>query len=168
MTEASQTEAPPCKFWSAGKSFGSLLLAILVIVLAFWRPWYSRENAARIDELRNNVPELAETSIAEYLKENPARRDDAIFHNAVPVEYRAFDNAVFYAAIAGGIWLPLMLALLIYRTAKSDRARGRQLYTLVCPYCSHVIAENVLSLGQTMTCPNCRAIVQAKDKRWLR
>ena len=159
------TDAPPRKFVTAGKLS---LLAVIVIVLAFWRPWYSRENAARISELRGSVPELEGTSIADYLKENPARRDDPVFHNAVPVEHRALDNAVVYAAIASGVWLVLMLFRLIYRTARADRARGQQLYTLVCPYCSHVVAENVLSLGQTMTCPNCRAVVHAKDKRWVR
>jgi hypothetical protein len=166
MSESTESpQSPPHKFWTARKIS---LLAVMVIVLAFWRPWYSRATVARIDELRSNVPELSGTSIADYLKENPARQNDAIFRNEVPVEYRTFDNVAFWAAIAGGVWLVLMFFRMIFRTAKSDRARGRQLYTLVCPYCSHVIAENVLSLGQTMTCPNCRAIVQAKDKRWLR
>lgn len=159
------TESPPRRFWTAAKFS---LLAVVVIVLAFWRPWYSRNTAARIDELRSNLPELAGRSIEDYLKENPSRRNDAIFRNDVPVEYRAFDNAISYAAIAGGVWLVLMFFRLIYRTARSDRIRGQQLYTLNCPYCSHVVAENVRSLGQTMTCPNCRAIVHAKDMRWQR
>jgi hypothetical protein len=159
------TDAPRRKFWSAGKLS---LLALLVIVLAFWRPWYSHETRVRFDELRSNVPELSGTSIEAFLTENPSRRNDPIFRNEVPSEYRTLDNAMFYAAIAGCVWLVLVFFRMIFRTALADHARGEQHYTLTCPYCSHVIADNVRSLGQTMTCSNCKAVVHAKDMRWQR
>jgi hypothetical protein len=32
---------------------------------------------------------------------------------------------------------------------------------VACKYCSHVICENVVMRGQTLTCPNCHAKVTA-------
>jgi hypothetical protein len=162
MTE---TETPRPRSSSGRFMMASSALAVLMIVLYFWRPWYTRENAARLSELRNNVVELQGTSIAQFLQENPTRKEDAVFVNP-PTEYWALDATMSYAAIASAVWLPLMLAVLIYRTMQADRARGKKLYDLNCPFCSHVIAKNVRSLGQTMTCPNCHAVVHARDMRW--
>jgi hypothetical protein len=144
---------------------GSSALAVILIVLAIVKPWYSRENAAVLGEVRSNVPELSGTSIADFLKEHPERKDDAIFQKK-PVEYWAVDMLMWYAALASALWLPLLLTVLIYRTWQGDRERGRQLYDLKCPYCSHVIATGVRLLGQTMTCPNCHSVVHTRDMRW--
>jgi uncharacterized paraquat-inducible protein A len=75
----------------------------------------------------------------------------------------------FSAAI--GIWIVVSVILVSVVAAihsrfqpQKETQRLPERGPLVCPYCDHVIADDVAYAGQRSHCPNCHASVRAPHK----
>jgi hypothetical protein len=148
------------------------VMAFLAIVLAIWKPWYSRADADRMAHLR----ELAATqgkSIGEFLKENPNFKNHPAYAN-LPVRYAFLDTVFWYAAIGGVIWLFLLLIGLFMAADKTGYiapavqttgdapVAGPRSLALVCSYCNGTIVTE-LTPGQPINCPHCGAALHVPN-----
>jgi hypothetical protein len=171
----------PAKF-PGGVGFAVLSLfgiPAIAIGLFLWKPWYSREQAARISELRSNVAELKGVSIAAFLKAHPERRNEIPFFVNPPVEYYWLDQFAMYAAGTSCCVWPVFWMLLMGSMARTPTVNAMQtsteetgnatqtpavVYTLTCGYCGQSFVTNGLAPGQAVNCPHCAGIVQVPGR----
>jgi uncharacterized Zn-finger protein len=179
-----ETSNPP--IWLVVLLAGISAVAICRIFLPDWHPWYSSHNAARLDQLRKDIPGLKDKSIAQYLEENPSEKTQPFFHE-LPVEYPALERFAARFAVVSSLCLVLMVPFVTYGTLQFDKARAKRtpsesieipdaafvaspvigipvadnLTCVNCAYCGRALAANDFVPGQGMSCPYCGADFRA-------
>lgn len=95
------------------------------LFLADWRPWYTSEEKARLEQLRNEIEGLKGKSIAQYLNDNPAEKTQPFFYKP-PVEYWTLDRFMARCAVVSSLWLVAMVPVGFYGALQFDKARAER------------------------------------------
>jgi DNA-directed RNA polymerase subunit RPC12/RpoP len=164
-------------FGSKRTAYIVLLVSFLVTWISMSKPWYSRDDAKRLDDLRKMVGIRGTKSITQYLKENPGSRDINAFAHA-PHEHETLDKLSLVAAIVRLIGLVLGMFGLVDKPGVPQPAplsvdvepqiaepvieTTPASYKVVCAYCGGTIVTE-LTPGQPISCPHCGAALKTPN-----
>jgi hypothetical protein len=148
------------------------IIAFIAIGLWLTAPWYQPADREKLEHLRATFSVRRTESIEQFLSENS---EYSRFFIDRPAEHPTLDRFSELAGAIGILWLAFVGIVLLSKLDKANAAKREQERKrlaaieaaqptrgqILCPYCSSLIAEDVLYAGQTITCPSCHGTLVA-------